>query len=556
MQITRRDFLKDIAFAAALVGLPPWVDQLDEPPPMEMMNLASSTYPWPWRAAGELGTASPALTVINRVSFGPRPGDFERVQQMGIDAYIDEQLHPESIDDRAVEQRVAELYPTLAMSAGELMQNYPQPKQAAAAPASQVQRLETLLAGLGLQPPAQTPAQVAAELQEATMLRAIFSRRQLQQVLVDFWSDHFNIYVYKNADRWLKTVDDREVIRKYAFAKFKDLLQASAESPAMIEYLDNRENVKGNANENYAREVMELHTLGVDGGYTQNDVEELARAFTGWTIRTPKRAGLFGEIDYTDAGTFFFNPKQHDDGAKRVLGIDLPPGGGINDALRIIDVLAHHPSTAQFISTKLVRRFVSDTPPAALVQRAAQTFTQSDGDIRAVMSTILHSDEFRNSFAQKIKRPFDLIVSTLRAVDAQLDDTRAPALALRLMGQGLFQHLTPDGYPDYGSAWINTNGLLGRWNFALIVAANRVPGGNIDLQAALSKVTSVNGAVPRTVGEMVDFWVNYLLHRTIPDADRQKLINAVGGSADAAFNAARLPELVALILASPHFQYR
>ena len=556
MQITRRDFLKDIAFAAALVGLPPWINELDEPPPLEMMNLASSTYPWQWRAPSELGAASPALTVINRVSFGPRPGDFERVQQMGIDAYIDEQLHPEVIDDRAVEQRVAALYPTLAMSAGELLQNYPQPKQAAAAQPGNAQKLEKLLAGLGLQPPPQTPAQVVAELQEATIMRAIFSQRQLQQVLVDFWSDHFNIYAYKNADRWLKTVDDREVIRKYAFGKFKDLLQASAESPAMIEYLDNRENVKGDANENYAREVMELHTLGVNGGYTQLDVQELARAFTGWTIRPPMRAGLFSGIDYADAGTFVFNPRQHDDGAKRVLGVDLLPGGGINDALKIIDVLAHHPSTPQFISTKLVSHFVSDTPPPALVLRAAQTFTQSDGDIRAVMSTILHSDEFKNSFAQKIKRPFDLIVSGLRAVDAQLDDTRALAMALRLMGQGLFQHLTPDGYPDYGSAWINTNGLLGRWNFALIVAANRVPRGKIDLQAALTEVTLVNGASPRTVGEMVDYWVNYLLHRAIPDVDRQKLISAAGDSADAAFDAARLPELAALILASPHFQYR
>jgi uncharacterized protein (DUF1800 family) len=550
MQVTRRDFLKDVAFAAALVGLPPWVNQLDEPPPMEMMSPASSSYPWQWRAPSELGTASPTLTVINRVSFGPRPGDFERVQQMGIDAYIDEQLHPESIDDSAVEKRVAALYPTLSMSAGELLQNYPQPKQAAATQQGNAQKLEKLLVGLGLQPAPQTPAQVVAELQEATIMRAIFSQRQLQQVLVDFWSDHFNIYAYKNADRWLKTVDDREVIRKYAFGKFKDLVQASAESPAMIEYLDNRENVKGNANENYAREVMELHTLGVDGGYNQLDVQELARAFTGWTIRPPQRAGLLGEFDYANAGTFIFNPRQHDDGAKRVLGVDLPPGGGMNDALKIIDVLAHHPSTAQFISTKLVSHFVSDTPPAALVQRAAQTFTQSDGDIRAVMSTILHSDEFENSFAQKIKRPYDLIVSSLRALDAQVEDTRVLAAALRLIGQGLFQHLMPNGYPDYGTAWINTNGLLGRWNFSLIVAANRVPSSTIDLQAAM------NGVSPRTVGEMVDFWVNYLLHRTILDADRQKLVSAVGVSADAAFEAARLPELVALILASPHFQYR
>ncbi len=551
MQLTRRDFLKDIAFAAALVGLPSWVNGLDEPPPAEMMTMSASGYPWHWRAPSELGVASPALTVLNRLSFGPRPGDYERVQAMGIDAYIEEQLHPESIDDRALEQRVASLYPTLAMSSGELIRNYPQRPQKIINKASKADRLDLLLSGLGLNADmTMNPAEVVNLLQEATMMRALYGQRQLQEVLVDFWSDHFNIYAYKNDDRWLKTADDRDVIRKFAFGKFKDLLQASASSPAMIEYLDNRSNVKGNANENYAREIMELHTLGVDGGYTQKDVQELARAFTGWTIRGPKRAGNFGGIDYSDAGTFVFDPSKHDTGSKQILGIALPGNGGVNEALKIIDVLAHHPSTAQFIATKLLRRFVADEPPAALVQRVAQTFTQSDGDLRAVMSTILHSDEFKNSFAQKIKRPFDLTVSTLRAVDMQVDDTRTLVMALRLMGQGLYQHLTPEGYPDYGSAWINTTGLLGRWNFALLVAANRLPRGKMDLKAAM------NGATLRTTGDAVDYWVDYLLHRTIPDADRQKLIHAAGASADAVFDFNLLPQLVALILASPHFQYR
>ncbi len=393
MQVTRRDFLKDIAFAAALVGLSPWVSQLDEPPPAEMMSFGSSAYPWQWRAPSELGVASPVVTALNRVSFGPRPGDFERVQQIGVDAYIEEQLHPEAIDDSAVEQRIATLYPTLAMSSGDLIQNYPQQPRPVVQKMSKLDRLELLLSGLGLNPVmTANPAEVVNQLQEATMMRAVYSQRQLEQVLVDFWSDHFNIYAYKNDDRWLKTVDDRGVIRQYAFGKFKDLLQASASSPAMIEYLDNRENVKGNANENYARETMELHTLSVDGGYTQKDVQELARAFTGWTIQGPKRVDAFGGMDYSNAGTFFFDPKKHDDGTKQILGVNLPANGGMDDALKIIDVLARHPSTAQFISTKLVRRFVADDPPAALVQRAAQTFTQSDGDIRAVLSMILHSD--------------------------------------------------------------------------------------------------------------------------------------------------------------------
>ncbi len=229
MQLTRRDFLKDIAFAAALVGLPSWVNGLDEPPPAEMMTMSASSYPWHWRAPSELGTASPVLTVLNRTSFGPRPGDYERVQQMGIDAYIEEQLHPESIDDSAVEQRVASLYPTLALSSGELFRNYPQRPQKVINKASKADRLDMLLSGLGLNADTtMNPAEVVNQLQEATMMRALYGQRQLQEVLVDFWSDHFNIYAYKNDDRWLKTADDREVIRKFAFGKFKDLLQASA----------------------------------------------------------------------------------------------------------------------------------------------------------------------------------------------------------------------------------------------------------------------------------------------------------------------------------------
>ncbi len=348
----------------------------------------------------------------------------------------------------------------------------------------------------------------------------------------------------------MKTVDDRDVIRKYAFGKFKDLLFASAQSPAMLEYLDNRLNVKGVPNENYAREVMELHTLSVDGGYNQKDVQELARALTGWTIRPPRRADIFGALDYTDAGTFVFNPKQHDDGPKRILGVDLPAGGGINDALKLLDLLAHHPSTATFISRKLVTRYLADTPPDALVQRAAQTFNQTDGDIRAVLGTILHSDEFKNSFAQKIKRPFELVASTARVLDMQLDDGLSLALALRLMGQGLFQHLTPDGYPDSGTAWINTGGLLARWNLALLATNNRVPKGHVDLKGAMG------GTLPKTAGDVVDLWTDRILHRAIPDADRQKLIAAVGANANGAFDPAKLPDLVALIVASPHFQYR
>lgn len=380
MQITRRDFLKDMAFAAGLAGLPSWATQLDEAPPMEMMSLATSSYPWQWSAPAELGEGNPIITTLNRVAFGPRPGDFERVQAIGIDAYIEEQLSPDTIDDSALDQRLDKMYPTLKMSAVELYQNYSQP--APGAPQS-----------------SPGPRQVIQELQEATILRAIFSRCQLRETLVDYWSNHFSMFIGKDAVKWLKTVDDREVIRKYAFGKFGDLLLASAQSPAMLVYLDNHLNVKGGPNENYAREIMELHTLGVDGGYTQKDVQELARVLTGWTMRNPRR-NLLGSMDYTDAGKFEFNAKQHDDKSKTVLGVTLPGNGGINEGLKMIDVLANHPSTARFVTKRLLMRYVSDTPPDALWQRAAQTFTQTKGDIRAVLSVILHSDEFKNSSSE------------------------------------------------------------------------------------------------------------------------------------------------------------
>jgi uncharacterized protein (DUF1800 family) len=548
MQLTRREFLQDIAFVAAVAGLPTWATNLDEMPPSGFASTSRNN-PWSWNPPSAPATVDPALVVLNRLAFGPRPGDFESVQKMGVDAYIDEQLNPESIDDSALEQKLAQLYPTLKMSVAELMRDYPQVQRKLPQNLSKPEKFELLLEELGLETNnTQPPAQVANELQDATLMRAIYSKRQLQETLVDFWSNHFTIYIGKNDCKWAKTVDDREVIRKYAFGKFGDMLRASAQSPAMLEYLDNKLNVKGVANENYAREIMELHTLGVDGGYTQKDVQELARAFTGWTYQTPKRANFLGGIDYTDAGKFLFDASKHDTGPKKILGVVLPGNGGINEALQIIDVLAHHSSTAKFIATKLVRRFVSDTPPDALVQRATHTFMQTGGDIRAVLSTILHSDDF-GSFAQKIKRPFELIVSTLRATDAQVEDVRAVSTALRAMGQGLFLHVTPDGYPDDGSEWINTGALLSRWNISLLAARNQVPKGKIDYK------TPTAGKTIKTIGDAVDFWTNYLLHRPIPDADRQKIIDALG-KATANFDANRLPDLVALILASPHFQYR
>jgi len=537
MPMTRREFLKDMTFAAALVGVPGWATQLDENPFDAPVFAPNTSIPWTFAPLSEIGAGNPIITTLNRIAFGPRPGDFERVQQMGVDAYIEEQLAPEKIDDTPLEQWLDKAFPTLKLSTLELAQKYPQPPpqtpadRAAGAP----------------RPPG--PQDIAQELQEATILRAIFSRRQLFETLVDHWSNHFSIFIGKNGVRWTKTADDRDVIRKHALGNFRDLLLASAQSPAMLEYLDNDLNVKGGPNENYAREILELHTLGVDGGYTQKDVQELARALTGWTTRDPRRVAA-GMMVLGQVGKFEFNAAQHDQGAKTILGVTLPANGGVNDGLKIIDVLASHPSTAKFVTRRLIVRYVSDTPPADLWTRAANTFTQTKGDLRAVLSVILHSDEFKYSFAQKIKRPFEVVASMARAVDLQLDDARALNGALRAMGQGVFLRVTPDGYADVGAEWINTGALLARWNLALTVAANRVPQGKVDLPGMMK-----NASV-KTIAQAVDFWIDAILHRTIPAKERAKLIAALGANANANFDAARAPEVVALILVSPHFQYR
>ncbi len=543
MKLSRREFLQDLAFLSGVAAMPDWARQLDE------VSLATpATYPWQWTPPAALGEPNSYVTVLNRIAFGARPGDVERVQKMGIDNYIDEQLAPEKIDDSALEQKISNLYPSLSKSINELVRDYAQASQALQRRAPLLlQRLGEL--GIKVERP-KGPQDVVAELQEATIMRALYSKRQLFEVLADFWSNYFAIFIGDGEVRYYKTVDDRAVVRRHALGNFRDFLVASARSPAMLEYLDNRVNVKGKPNENYAREIMELHTLGVDGGYTQKDVAELARAFTGWTIKLPTRSRL-GGVDLSEPIEFLFNARQHDDEPKKILGVDLPKDGGINDALKMIDVLAAHPNTARYLSKRLARRFVADEPPAALVERAAQTFLQTKGDIRATMGTILHSDEFKNSFAQKAKRPFEYIVSAARAVDLQTEDTSNFGATLRALGQGLFMLMTPDGYPDIASAWINSNNLMTRWNIALAVAGNRVPRAKVDLKALAGNFQAKNA------GEAVDYWVNAILHVKIPSADREKLLGAVSpGGASATFDANRTPDLIALLLASPQFQYR
>jgi uncharacterized protein (DUF1800 family) len=322
------------------------------------------------------------------------------------------------------------------------------------------------------------------DLLEAKMLRAIYSNRQLAEELDDFWFNHFNVYHDKGADRFLIPSFEREAIQPHVLGRFRDLLEATAKSPAMLFYLDNFESVrpdidakapakkvKRGLNENYARELMELHTLGVNGGYTQKDVVEVARCFTGWSIEQPKKGG-----------GFIFNDKVHDKGEKIVLGHVIPAGGGIDDGEKVLDILAGHPSTAKFISKELAQRFVADTPPPALVDRMAQTFLAKKGDIREVTRTMLASKEFwsEGAYRAKVKTPFEMVVSAVRALDANVDNAFALANKVGDLGEPLYRKQEPTGYSNLNAEWVNSAALLARMNFALSLAQNKIPGITVD----------------------------------------------------------------------------
>jgi uncharacterized protein (DUF1800 family) len=433
--------------------------------------------------------------VLNRLGYGPRPGDVESVRRIGIDAWISRQLHPESIDDRAVEAKVASLS-TTQLPVAELRKGYEVPREARLAmqkrraemgedaPEADMRRARRELVSEYAGDMKGSPRQVVDELQQAKVLRAVYSERQLDEVMVDFWMNHFNVFANKGPERFLVGAYERDVIRPHAFGRFEDLLVATAQSPAMLFYLDNWLSADPKAtsfmkkprglNENYAREVMELHTLGVDGGYTQKDVTEVARALTGWTIaglRPGRMADQGGEPRYV------FNARVHDRGDKRILG-ETVKGGGENEGLLVLHRLATHPSTARFISLKLARRFVADDPPKALVDRAAETFRRTDGDIRAVVTTIVTSPEFFASANQgtKVKTPLEFVASAVRASGADVTSARVLAQRIAAMGMPLYQQQPPTGYKDTADAWVSTSGMLARMNLAADLAAGRVPG--------------------------------------------------------------------------------
>ena len=525
----------------------------------------------------ELSLDEAVLHALNRLGYGPRPGDVERVKQVGLAKWIELQLNPKSIDDRAVEARL-NIYPTLKMSNSQLMAEYPNPKQQAAkqnaqareeTPEQKAQRqadtaitvmardldandaltngtmpanaatvapapdtpspmkLNPATRGAGRKdalsvdpnavPPAisddsKRPQRVVEELAMAKMTRAVYSERQLQQVMDDFWFNHFNVFAGKGEVKWYLTSYERDVIQPHALGKFKDLVTATAKSPAMLFYLDNYLSANPNAaqramrqmqrggrrpsvpqpanpqkakkqerglNENYGRELMELHTLGVDGGYAQKDVTAVARCFTGWSIEKPREIAVFK-----------FDEKLHDPDAKVVLGKKIH-SGGMKDGEQVIELLSKNPNTAKFISTKLARRFVSDNPPPALVARMAKTFHKSDGDIREVMRTMIYSPEFwsREAYRAKVKTPYELVVTSVRALGTDVDTPMPLVQWVARIGEPLYQCQPPTGYSDKAETWVNTGALLSRLNFSLALAGNKVRGSRSDVLAVLGSET-------------------------------------------------------------------
>jgi len=569
------------------------------------------------------------LQAVNRLTFGPRPGDVEEIRKLGVKKWIDLQLHPERIPENPVLASKIEPLESLRLTQADAARNYPNPQMIRAIVAGRepmpedpvtraaVQRLlhrvrvkrdmpeseqldpvtpledllsrdairslrngtldekRTVLASIPedklddvvialpqglrfqLMPAASAPLRrklmlmnapqqlISYDLTEGKLLRAILSNRQLEQELVDFWYNHFNVFLDKGADRYLVPSYEREAIRPRVLAHFRDLLEATALSPAMLFYLDNWESVapdpqragKGKQvrglNENYARELMELHTLGVDGGYTQKDVTEVARCFTGWTIRAPR-----------EGGGFFFNERVHDKREKVVLGVTIAAGGGKEDGGRVLDILANHPSTARFISRKLAERFIADDPPPELVARMAKTFHETHGDIRAVLKTAFTSKEFfsQGAYRTKMKSPFEMIVSAVRATGADVEFAFPLGNRLTQFGEPLYRKLEPTGYSNLGSEWMNSASLLARMNFALDLVQNRVPGVTVNASAYEADA----GGVARQI-----------LFREASPETQAAIEKALADQKDRNPNQAARPGWIAgLVLGSPDFQRR
>lgn len=526
--------------------------------------------------------------VLNRLTFGPRPQDYAHIRKIGIKAFIEEQLNPDKIDDSACDQKLA-AYPDLMLSSWDLYQKYPpantrivdgvpekvsNPDELAKKAANEKMKV------------------ILQDLDAAKLTQAVYSRRQLQEVMTDFWFNHFNVLYQKNRIKWLMPAYERDVIRPNALGNFRDLLGAVAHSPAMLEYLDNvvstvdpryvpademgeypmmanlnKPSANGKPkknmglNENYARELMELHTLGVDSGYTQQDVIELARILTGWSFEGPR---FLGRSPYNanpdDVFQFRFRAKMHDRGAKTLLGQTFGPDDGEQEGEKALDMLSRSPATAHFIATKLCRRFVADDPPESLVKKVAATFLKTDGDIRSCLRAIFYSKEFMSPryYRAKVKTPLEYVVSALRVTNTQLDKPEEAARVLNLMGEPLYMCEPPTGYPDTAAAWVNSSALLDRLNFGLILLSDRPRSpGTVNLLRLDPALRSgddgrkiLNGFFRVFLRDQVSDNTRRVLFKELSDPD---VSHSILDDKRKSFEAAQLG---ALVLGSPDFQKR
>ncbi|MFM7322585.1 MAG: DUF1800 domain-containing protein [Armatimonadota bacterium] len=593
------------------------------------------------RTAAPLEGRGRIVHALNRLGFGPRPGEVDRIAAEGLDRWMDRQLDPNGIDDSAVEAILAPF--TLARESstafGEREAAVRKGNAAALRRASQRREAEGKPGANGPGDAMQSGPTVeererVAEAQQARreiaeagrqmvvekFIRAVSSERQLQEVLVDFWSNHFNIDIAKT--RSIKVADEYSVIRPHVLGKFRDLLGASAKSPAMLVYLDNFQSVaessamntptaaralpqnlaalrrlagrglpapkamlarvetlametgaspesvfdrlrqqaiapnapKRGLNENYARELLELHTVGVDGGYTQKDVQELARCLTGWTVD----GGRY-------SGGFQFAARLHDNGPKQVMGLDIPAGGGIKDGELVLDMLARHPSTARHISRKLCMRLVSDDPPQTLVDRCAATWDITDGDLRAVVATIVRSPEFATAATAraKIKSPFEFAVSAVRALGATVSPTSRSTLAygnqgarggnsntlegrVAQLGQPLFRYAFPTGWPEESTKWVSSGALIARINFALALAGGKVE--DVVLSGYATRICE-----GKQGSALIDALADGVIGLPVAGSTKSTLLREATAGPSGTDATARL---VALVLSSPEFQRR
>jgi uncharacterized protein (DUF1800 family) len=550
-----------LAFAAIALVLPAGTTDADESPdPGEGIRLLS-------------GNAR-IVHVLNRLGYGPRPGEVDRVRKMGLSNYIVLQLHPELVPDKECEARLAE-FDLIRMTATEIAQEFPSPtpeqrkrlaelqRMVAKAEPEEKRKLQAEIRSISRRSDRYLPL---AQLTRAKMIRAVYSERQLVQVLTDFWFNHFNVFGRKGPSAVMLPEYEERVIRPHVLGKFRDLVLATARSPAMLYYLDNwrsaappgapvkvgprrvrRKGGRRGLNENYARELLELHTLGVDGGYTQKDIIEVARCFTGWTI-----AGG------PTKGTFQFRGDWHDAGSKKMLDLRVPGGGGISDGVKVIEYLCRHPSTARFIATKLCRRFVADDPPTALVDRCTQRFLETEGDIREVLGTLFTSEEFFSVgvAGSKIKKPHELVASAVRGLGIETDFPRNALRGLGQMGEPLYFCEPPTGFGDTLEKWNGANEILNRVNFALTIASGRLRG----IQPNWSEL--LRGAPVADADSLIDWLCRKTMGRPLSPSTRMALDDSIRearemlsrGQGRHASPREAAVFLTAAILGSPDFQ--